>query len=128
MKRALSIFVCALMAFVLVGCGSANSAIKSLENEGLTVESADQTEMDSFIEEYSIEGFKNLHYVYSESDKVDSLVLVGIIVEYKSSNALEDALGLSNEDGLGQRPSNIYKNCLIIELSLSYDLMEIILE
>lgn len=124
MKRALSIFVCTLMAFVLIGCGAANSAIKSLENEGLTVQSVDQTEMDSFVEDYSIEGFKNLHYVYAESDIIDSLVLVGIIVEYKSASALEDALGL--EDGLGQRPSNIVRNILIIDLSLSYDLVEII--
>lgn len=112
-----------LSVVALASCSAANTAERRLEDEGLTVESADEEEAKSYSEEYDLEGFKNIHIIYSDSDILDTEVIAGIIIEYKSKNALEEALDLGDSD---EEPNNMYRNIYIIDLSIQYDIIAII--
>ncbi len=120
MKKLFLVLFLLLSGIFMTSCSGVNTAERRLEDEGFVLKSADQEETDEFIEAYDIEGFKNIHYIYNDSD---SIIPIGILVEYKSKNALEEAL---NFEDLEEEPDNVYRHLLIIDLSIQHDLVEII--
>lgn len=123
MKKLFLVLFLLLSSLTLASCSAANTAQRRLEDEGFTVESADEEEAESYSEEYDLEGFKNIHIIYTDSDILDTEVIAGIIIEYKSKNALEEALDLDDDD---EEPSQMYRNIYIIDLSIQYDIVDII--
>jgi len=120
MKKLFLVLFLLLSGVFMASCSATNTAERRLENEGFVLESADQEETDEFIEEYDIEGFKNIHFIYNDSN---SVIPIGIIVEYKSKNALKEALDLDESD---EEVDNMYRNIYIIDLSIKHDLVDII--
>ena len=120
MKKLFLVLFLLLFGIFMTSCSGVNTAERRLEDEGFVLKSADQEETNEFIEAYDIEGFKNIHYIYNDSD---SIIPIGILVEYKSKNALEEAL---NFEDLEEEPDNVYRHLLIIDLSIEHDLVEII--
>ena len=123
MKKLFLVLFLLLSMVALASCSAANTAERRLEDEGFNVESADEEEAKSYSETYDLEGFKNIHIIYSDSDVLDTEVIAGIIIEYKSRNALEEALDLDDND---EEPNNMYRNIYIIDLSIQYDIIAII--
>lgn len=99
----------------MVGCNAAKTAERRLEAEGYVVESGQEDEVSSQLNEFGIEDIKNIYIVYEDEDDT---IPNAIIVEYDSQNDLAEDI-LADNETLDDYEDNVYKNLFVISLEIT---------